>query len=122
MTELLTPAEVAERLKITTTQVLNYLSTGKLKGIRISPRVVRIRTEDLEAILLPYTDSIEAHLTVTAILNAAGDDAPDKALLNETAAWLRERGNREVKRSGIRGFIVDDGTITELKGRVNADT
>lgn len=51
MGELLTPAEVAQRLKVTARQVRNYVNDGTLEHVRISPRVIRIPASSLEKLL-----------------------------------------------------------------------
>lgn len=51
MGELLTPAEVAQRLKVTTRQVRNYIKDGTLEHVKISPRVIRIPASSLEKLI-----------------------------------------------------------------------
>ena len=43
----LTVKEVAERLRVTDGTVRNYIRRGELRAYRISPRITRIREEDL---------------------------------------------------------------------------
>lgn len=47
MNNLLTPGDVAERLKISVYTVKNYLRKGTIKGIKVGD-LWRIREEDLE--------------------------------------------------------------------------
>jgi excisionase family DNA binding protein len=50
--ELLTPQEVAERLKVKTRTVQEWLRTGRLAGLKLGKRW-RIRESDLSAFLFP---------------------------------------------------------------------
>lgn len=47
---LLTPSEVAERLRVNREVVYKWLQSGKMKGIRVG-RLWRIRSSDLDAFL-----------------------------------------------------------------------
>jgi excisionase family DNA binding protein len=47
---LLTPEEVAERLRISHLTLGNWLRSGKLKGVKVG-RLWRVRERDLEAFL-----------------------------------------------------------------------
>jgi excisionase family DNA binding protein len=46
--ELLTVAEIAERLKVNQQTVRNWIDRGELVGIRVGSSRARIRTSDLE--------------------------------------------------------------------------
>jgi hypothetical protein len=46
------------------------------------------------------------HMTVTNILKVCGMQFPTKRDTNEAANWLRRNGIQEVKRCGVRGFMV----------------
>jgi len=48
--DLLTPSEVAERLRVNREVVYKWLQSGKMKGIRVG-RLWRIRSSDLDAFL-----------------------------------------------------------------------
>ena len=48
--QLLTPAQVAERLQVTERTVYEWLRDGRLVGLKLG-RLWRIRSEDLEAFL-----------------------------------------------------------------------
>ena len=48
--DLLTPLEVAERLRVNREVVYKWLQSGKMKGIRVG-RHWRIRSSDLDAFL-----------------------------------------------------------------------
>jgi len=45
--ELLTVAEAAELLKVTRHTIYRWIAEGRLPAVRYSPRVLRIRSEDL---------------------------------------------------------------------------
>jgi excisionase family DNA binding protein len=46
--ELLTVAEAAGRLKVTRHTIYRWIAEGRLPAVRYSPRVVRVRSGDLE--------------------------------------------------------------------------
>jgi len=47
---LLTPVEAAERLSVSRKSILDWLRSGKLKGVKVG-KLWRIREADLEAFL-----------------------------------------------------------------------
>jgi excisionase family DNA binding protein len=49
--EMLTPREVADRLRVSPRTVLNWIDTGKLEAVRISPRVTRIPAAAVDALV-----------------------------------------------------------------------
>ena len=51
--EYLTPAEIAERLKVTRRTVYKWIDEGKLQAYKVGVNV-RIKREDLEAFIKPY--------------------------------------------------------------------
>jgi excisionase family DNA binding protein len=51
--ELLTPAEVAQRLRVSEDAVYLWLREGKLRGLKVGGRLWRVRPSDLEAFLQP---------------------------------------------------------------------
>lgn len=53
----LTPKEVAEVLSLSIFTVYNLLKSGKLKGVKLSPKIWRIRREELDY----YIDSGGGH-------------------------------------------------------------
>lgn len=52
MEELLTPKEVAAKLKLSQKSILDYLRDGKLTGVKVGKHW-RVRATDLEAFLRP---------------------------------------------------------------------
>ena len=48
---LMTPREVAERLRVSTRTVQNWIREGRLPATRVSPRVVRIPADAVEALV-----------------------------------------------------------------------
>jgi len=52
--DLLTIRQVAEYLGCSETTVRNRTREGSLKAVRMGPRMIRIRREDLDAVLKPY--------------------------------------------------------------------
>ena len=52
--DLLTIRQVAEHLGCSETTVRNRTREGSLKAVRMGPRMIRIRRDDLDAILQPY--------------------------------------------------------------------
>ena len=53
MEELLTIEEVAGLARVSTQTVLRWTKNGTLVAVRPSPRVVRFRRSDVEALLTP---------------------------------------------------------------------
>ena len=53
MTELLTVAEVAERLKCRVETVRRYISEGRLRALMMPGGTYRVREEDLAGLLRP---------------------------------------------------------------------
>ena len=51
--EYLTPAEIAEKLKVTRRTVYKWIDEGKLRAYKIGVNV-RIKREDLDAFIKPY--------------------------------------------------------------------
>jgi excisionase family DNA binding protein len=52
--DLLTIRQVAEYLGCSETTVRNRTREGSLKAVRMGPRMIRIRRDDLDTILQPY--------------------------------------------------------------------
>jgi excisionase family DNA binding protein len=52
--DLLTIRHAAEYWGCSETTVRNRIKEGSLKAVRMGPRMIRIRREDLDAILQPY--------------------------------------------------------------------
>ena len=48
---LLTPQEVAERLRLTRRTIMKYIREGKIKAIRLNRRIYRISEKDLNLFL-----------------------------------------------------------------------
>lgn len=51
MSELLTPDEVAERLRVTSRQVHNLIAQGELSAVRIGKRTVRVPRHAVDDLL-----------------------------------------------------------------------
>ena len=49
--ELLTIGEAAERLRISRSSLYDRLRDGSIPTVRLGPRIVRVRTSDLDAFL-----------------------------------------------------------------------
>lgn len=58
MSDIMTPAQVAERLQITERTVYKYLSNGELEAVKIG-RVWRITEEQLQAFIRKNTQNRE---------------------------------------------------------------
>lgn len=58
MDEILTPVEVARRLKVKKRTVLEWLRKGKLKGLKLG-RLWRVRMRDLETFLQNIEEGLE---------------------------------------------------------------
>lgn len=58
MDDIMTPVEVARRLKVKKRTVLEWLRQGKLKGLKLG-RLWRIRTRDLDQFLQSVEDGLE---------------------------------------------------------------
>ena len=52
--DLFTIEQAAEYLRCSETTVRNRARDGSLKAVRVGPRMIRIRRDDLDAILQPY--------------------------------------------------------------------
>lgn len=48
---LLTPQEVAERLRLTRRTIMKYIREGKIRAIKINRRIYRISEKDLNSFL-----------------------------------------------------------------------
>jgi len=84
----------------------NRLITERNEGFRALSRAVDVLSSLFDT-TLPATQ----HMTVTAALTRGGFANPSKADLNEGARWLRAQGFEEVKRNGLRGFMVPSTDI-----------
>lgn len=85
----------------------NKLITTRNEEFRSNSRVA----DSLSQAIPEGAPEVE-HLTVTAILMRVGITNPLKSDLNEAANWLRKRGYREVKRNGIKGFVIPRIAVT----------
>lgn len=47
--KMLTPAEVAERLNVTSKTVVRWLTANELKGLKLGPRLWRVKESDFKA-------------------------------------------------------------------------
>ena len=64
MTEhLLTPREVAERLRVSPRTVQNWIRDGKLPATRVSPRIVRVPADAVEALVSGASVAAETSAT-----------------------------------------------------------
>lgn len=62
MTQYLSPAQVAEQLGISLRQVRRYVASGELAASRIgSSHLLRIRSEDVDALMQPVVPSHASH-------------------------------------------------------------
>ncbi|MEQ8188108.1 MAG: helix-turn-helix domain-containing protein [Candidatus Eremiobacterota bacterium] len=52
--DLLSPMEVSEILKVSKRTVLRWLENGKLRGIRVGSRLIKIPRNALNDIICPY--------------------------------------------------------------------
>lgn len=52
MKDTLSPAEVAGLLGVSKTTVLRLIHAGDLRAVKVSPRVIKIRLDDLQDFLL----------------------------------------------------------------------
>lgn len=85
----------------------NKLITARNEEFRSHSRV----SDSLSQAIPEGAPEVE-HLTVTAILLRVGIPNPLKSDLNEAAGWLRKRKYREVKRTGIKGFMIPRIAVT----------
>ncbi|UJD20876.1 excise [Mycobacterium phage Zimmer] len=46
-------AETAEYLGVCTKTVRNYIADGKLKAVRLGPRLIRVERDSVEALMRP---------------------------------------------------------------------
>lgn len=133
MKNLLTIPAVARCLGIPRVGVHDLIRLGHLPAVSLGPGVTRVHPDALDIMMssvggLPPVDiavePVVAHLepalvpppldakrptehaTVTQILVSCAVPHVSKRELNAAARWLRGRGYKEVKRAGIRGFIV----------------
>lgn len=49
--ELLTIEDVAKRLQVSQRSVRRYLADGRMKAVRMSRKIIRVRAEDLETFI-----------------------------------------------------------------------
>jgi len=54
--KLLTVGEVAEKLRMAKGSIYRWISTGKLKHVKLGHRAVRVRPSDLEAFIEERTE------------------------------------------------------------------
>ncbi|AGI61716.1 excisionase family DNA-binding protein [Mycobacterium phage BTCU-1] len=45
--------QVADHLGVSTRTVRNYISDGKLKAVRLGPRLIRVERDSVEALMRP---------------------------------------------------------------------
>lgn len=50
---LLTPAETATHARVDRSTVYRWIRTGQLRAVRVGPRAIRVRAEDLDELLTP---------------------------------------------------------------------
>lgn len=51
--EFVTVAEVADELRVTQRFVRHMIATGDLRAVRVGARIVRIRRDDVDALIKP---------------------------------------------------------------------
>lgn len=87
---LLTPEEVARRLRVTRRTIYAWLKIGRLRGLRAG-KGWRIRSEDLEAFLMPpaeWEQRLDASLARTR--EQAVTEIPEAELLADLEAVRNE--------------------------------
>ena len=52
--QLLTPQQAAEERSCSVSTIRNLIARGDLTAYRFGPRLIRVRRQDLEALLKPY--------------------------------------------------------------------
>src|SRR5579884_2076823 len=102
--DLLTIAEAARWLRVSTVTLHRWLKTGRLPAYRIGPRAVRIRREDLMRMVTPTTPE-EARAAaepqspaVQATVRPLTDEEKRRTLA--ALATARELGERILARRG----------------------
>ena len=76
----------------------------------------RSRVEDGLAMAIDCTATPEYHLSASMILARAGAPNARKTEINEAANWLRKAGYVEMKRGGVRGFMVPQVSTAVVTG------
>lgn len=105
MQKYYTPEEVAQELRVTRRTVYEWLTTGRLRGLRAGSRW-RIRPEDMESFLQPDSPRPEEEQTpqrpeidleerAARIRAARGSMAHIPVTVDEVIQWKREEVERE---------------------------
>lgn len=66
----------------------------------------RSRVEDGLSVVIDREGTPDQHMTASMVLVRAGIPNANKSEINEAANWLRKAGYREIKRGGVRGFMI----------------
>ena len=103
--DLMTVREAASLLKISPVTIKRWLKQGRLRAYHVGPRAVRIKHEDIEALLMPTTGA-SAHAEykeVPAMLSPAHEHAQprqpqagERARRQQLVATIRARRTQRV--------------------------
>lgn len=83
--DLLTVPEAAERLKVSAVTVSRWIKQGRLRALKVGPRAVRIRTEDLDRIMAPTGAPVELDPEEGA--TGPGSGPPINRSANRSGRW-----------------------------------
>ena len=78
--DLLTLAEAAEILKVSTVTVSRWRRQGRLPTLKIGPRAVRIRRADLDLVSQPYNGPVSSLAHPSPETGPAGRASPEPAI------------------------------------------
>jgi uncharacterized protein len=87
---LLTPREVAERLRVSPRTVQNWIRDGKLPAARVSPRVVRVPADAVEALASGASVAAEATACYCPRCGTEVDPADSRTPTERLRALLAE--------------------------------
>ncbi len=86
--DLLTVPEAAERLKVSGVTVSRWIKQGRLRALKVGPRAVRIREEDLDRIMAPAGEG-------PPVAVAGADQASDPSPRAGGLSRISSPGSRE---------------------------
>jgi excisionase family DNA binding protein len=120
--ELLTVAEAAKLLKVTRHTIYRWISEGRLPAVRYSPRVLRVRRQDLNRInrTLPSVGeprtAYEARPSRSEV-ERQGERAERQRLLDLYSSFLRKpRPKGSPRKGSAEALLQHAGSITEEEG------